>query len=136
DVLPLLRRQVELEEAVVGLGLHVGQVGHLDGVAEAAEVADLRRVDHAPGRDWHGACPLLRQKDGGGAVLRPGNRAGAVLPECRPPILVGATDVPMRAPVRTVSGKGSRAWGLADASHAASTSRTTGLPAGPRGDLR
>src|SRR5262249_25921399 len=38
DVLTLLRRQVELEEAVVGLGLHLGQVGHLDGVAEATEI--------------------------------------------------------------------------------------------------
>ena len=30
---------VELQEAVVGPGLDVGQVGHVDGVAEAAEVA-------------------------------------------------------------------------------------------------
>ncbi len=39
----LFGRHVQLQEAVVGLGLHVGQRRHLDGVAEAAEVADLSR---------------------------------------------------------------------------------------------
>src|SRR5262249_19181094 len=49
----LLGGHIELEETVVGLGLHVGQRRHLDGVAEVAEVADGLGTDDALGRDRH-----------------------------------------------------------------------------------
>ena len=39
----LFGRRVQLEEAVVGVRLDVGQRRNLDGVAEAAEVADVSR---------------------------------------------------------------------------------------------
>src|SRR5262249_36411646 len=51
----LFRRHVELEEAIVGSRLHVGEGRHFDGIAEPTEVTGLLRFNHTMGRDGHGS---------------------------------------------------------------------------------
>src|ERR1043166_288925 len=55
----------QLEEAIVGLGLHVGEAGDLDGVAEAAEVTFFRRLDDANCRDGHSSGSSQKKKHAG-----------------------------------------------------------------------
>src|SRR5262249_60939338 len=52
----------QLQEAVVGTGLHVRQGGHLDGIAETAEVAYLGWQNRSLCRDGHGSSSS--QKNG------------------------------------------------------------------------
>ncbi len=52
----LFGRRTQLEEAVIRFGLNFGQRRRLDGVAEAAEVADIFRHDGADGGDGHAGC--------------------------------------------------------------------------------
>src|SRR5262249_20352791 len=81
DRLALLRRDVELEEALVGLGLDVGQGRHLDGVAVAAEGTGLFRDGGALGRGGHDGAPpksdTKRSRPAGRRGLTTAERAAA-----------------------------------------------------------
>src|SRR5262249_8601596 len=59
----LLRGRVELQKAVIGTSLHVRQRGHLDGVPDTAEIANLGWIHHSLScdRHWPGSSQKTKQ---------------------------------------------------------------------------
>src|SRR5262249_54197707 len=52
----LLGYRLQLEEAIIGASLDIGQGRHFNGVANCAEVSDLLRVNDTFSRDGHNRC--------------------------------------------------------------------------------
>src|SRR5262249_30472640 len=80
---PLFHRDIDLEETIVGARLHVGQRRHLDGITEAAEVADLLWDNSALCWDGHKWCSSPKNK--GAVAIR--DQPIAVAKSQKPPTL-------------------------------------------------